>query len=472
MSTPAPGLLQDLRDALRALGAGLRLSLLGRPDVSQLRCAPDLFWLAAALGALLGFALAWWAIEPPRRFERAAFASLGLDLALTLLAALLMARALRRDELLWPIAVLASLAALLPNLVASLMIDHLLVRHPPDDRTWRLWLLYGVMQLWWGGVLFQLLGALDATASRWRRLAAVALALVVLGAPSFLVPQWRFWSLDEAAPYEQDAEGEPEPLVAEEVFARQPALVEQALGSIVRSRPGAPELYFVAFAPYGSQGVFLREAHYSAALFESRFGARGRTLTLANARTEVQQTPLATLTNLRAALRGLARRMDPDKDILFLFLTSHGSADGELSVELEDLGFSALTAEALAQALDEAGIRWRVILVSGCYSGSFIPALKGERTLLMTAAAADRSSFGCSDGADFTWFGRAYFEQALQHTTSFSGGFNEAQKLVFEWEAREHYEHSRPQLAIGAQIEAQLERWRLARLPGSTADER
>jgi hypothetical protein len=39
----------------------------------------------------------------------------------------------------------------------------------------------------------------------------------------------------------------------------------------------------------------------------------------------------------------------------------------------------------------------------------FVPALADARTLVITAAAADRPSFGCEDGATWTYFGDAFF---------------------------------------------------------------
>ena len=64
--------------------------------------------------------------------------------------------------------------------------------------------------------------------------------------------------------------------------------------------------------------------------------------------------------------------------------------------------------------LDDAGIRNRVIVVSSCYSGTFVDALRDDDTLVMTASAKDRNSFGCSNEADFTYFGKAYFDEALR----------------------------------------------------------
>ena len=72
-----------------------------------------------------------------------------------------------------------------------------------------------------------------------------------------------------------------------------------------------------------------------------------------------------------------------------------------------------LTGEALADALRASGIKWRVIVISACHSGAFIESLKDPYTMVITAAAPDRTSFGCSDDRDLTYFGEAFFRDSL-----------------------------------------------------------
>ena len=289
----------------------------------------------------------------------------------------------------------------------------------------------------------------------WMAVLAVA---ALIGLPFYVGPA-RLWDRDYAALYSQETPSE-KPLIAEEAFASQPALLDRALGELDPGVEGQPDLYFVAFGPYGSQDVFLKESLYSSRLFEQRFGARGRTVTLVNSRQKIDELPLASVTNLAYTLKRIGKTMDPEEDILFLFLTSHGSPDAELSVRLPGLTFKPLTAPVLASVLEGSGIRWRVLVVSGCYSGTFLDALKNERTLVISASRADRTSFGCSDGAEFTYFGRAYFQQALNKTRSFTEAFAIASKLVTEWEKKEGRTNSEPQMVAGKQIEAHLARWR------------
>src|SRR5690606_23895545 len=110
-----------------------------------------------------------------------------------------------------------------------------------------------------------------------------------------------------------------------------------------------------------------------------------------------------------------------EQDILFVYLTSHGSREHEFSLELEGLELPDLSAERLGEILRQVPATKKVIMVSACYSGGFIPHLEGPDTLVLTAARHDRRSFGCSDDSDMTYFGRAYFVDALPKASSFEG---------------------------------------------------
>jgi hypothetical protein len=97
-----------------------------------------------------------------------------------------------------------------------------------------------------------------------------------------------------------------------------------------------------------------------------------------------------------------------------------------------------------------------VIVISSCYSGSFVPALQDENTLIITASAADRQSFGCSSESDYTYFGRAFFDQAMREQTSIQGAFNQAKDTVAKWENAQGFEPSEPQWSIGKNMQFML----------------
>ena len=223
-----------------------------------------------------------------------------------------------------------------------------------------------------------------------------------------------------------------------------------------------------------SQEVFRREVDFVQAEFARRFGTAGRSVSLINSRNTAASAPMATVTSIRQAVKAIAARMDREQDILFLFLTSHGSREHELTLNQNGMQLADLGAKELGALLKESGIRWKVVVVSACYSGGFIDPLKDERTLVIAAARSDRRSFGCADENDFTYFGRALFKESLPKSRSFVEAFRRAEVLVKDWERKDssgpassgnaaaptpNDHHSLPQISSASAIDEHLRRW-------------
>jgi hypothetical protein len=238
------------------------------------------------------------------------------------------------------------------------------------------------------------------------------------------------------------------------VFDRQALLLDRAFDRLLPSDAERPHLYFVGFAGYGREAVFKREVIAVRQLFDDRFGTTGRSIALINHRSTLEEFPLASVGNLASVLERLGQVMNRDKDVLFLFLTSHGDK-GLLAVDMPGFGLISLTPERLASILERSGITNRLIVVSACHSGSFIPALAGPRTLVIAAAHADRTSFGCNDQREWTYFGDAFFNRSLRAETSLPKAFARAQELISEWEQRDRLLPSLPQIAGGEELSLQ-----------------
>jgi Peptidase C13 family len=232
------------------------------------------------------------------------------------------------------------------------------------------------------------------------------------------------------------------------ISERQPELLEQVLRQLKPPSTWQRQIYFVGFAGYGREAVFKREVLAVRQLFDDRFGTRGRSVALINHPSTINDIPLANSSNLDSVLRRLGKLMDPGRDMLFLFLSSHG-VENRLIVEMPGLALRSLAPYQLKKMLDRSGIEKRVIVVSSCHSGSFLPALADANTLVIAAARADRSSFGCEDRRRWTYFGDAYFNRALRQETSFRRAFEGAKKLIAIWEAQEQLTPSLPQIAGG-----------------------
>ena len=240
----------------------------------------------------------------------------------------------------------------------------------------------------------------------------------------------------------------------------QDGLLKASLAALRPQTPGTVDLYVLAMGGDATEDVFRNEVEFVQRQFEARFGAEGRVLTLLNHADTVERQPMATHGNLRRALAGMAAVMDPAEDVLLVFVTTHGSSEHALSMQLPPIELRDVTPADLSSALDGAGIEWRVLVVSACYSGGFVEPLRGPKTLVITAARADRTSFGCGAQSDITYFGEAFFAEALNSTASFTDAFATARRAVGERERDEGFEPSRPQMAVGEGIEAKLAAWR------------
>ena len=248
----------------------------------------------------------------------------------------------------------------------------------------------------------------------------------------------------------------PDEAALEALFDSQRGLMIKALSKIAPSSANVPEIFFVGFAGQASEDVFLNEALAAADLFRRRFGAKRRAMVLANNPKSAHELPFASVSNLGVALREIAGKMG-EEDILFLYLTSHGQHK-RLSVRYGRVDFPDLRPAHLRRILDEVGIKNRVLAISACYSGSFIEALKGGNTLVMTASASDRVSFGCGHDGTFTYFGKALIGDALENEISFTRAFEIAARSIEKQEKKEGLVPSKPQIHVGKSIGAVLQK--------------
>ena len=293
--------------------------------------------------------------------------------------------------------------------------------------------------------------AVCAGRERPQFLYAAGVITALIAASVFVLPEARLWV---PAP---EVEREPAGLVREKAFHDQGELIERRLAAIEAGREGVTDLYFIGFAPDGSQDVFLREMRSVKELLDRRFGARGRSIALVSSENALAEYPIATATNLRRALKQVAARMNPDEDVLFLYITAHGDARFELSAHAPPLELERVNPTVLSRALHDAGIKWKVLVISACYAGGFVEPLKDDNTLIITAAAADRQSFGCQSGNDWTYFGEAFFGQALARTHSFIEAYALAAEAVAGREAAEKLSPpSSPQMFAGRAVAEKL----------------
>ncbi|SDD18048.1 Peptidase C13 family protein [Variovorax sp. CF079] len=328
----------------------------------------------------------------------------------------------------------------------------------PLTTTSGFWAVYGSLIACW--LLSSICLMARCTPSRMR------LALFVPGMLAITaIGIWQDTQQDRERVWQQDysasaAPERPRLQLTQETFEEQQAVWQRAVAGLAPRPDGESHVYGLVFAPYASEDVFLRESAMVATLLEERFDAKGRVLRLVNHATTTQELPWATPLNLRRAVEALAARMDRERDVLVLYMTSHGARDFKLAATHWPLTVPWLTPQEVREALDAAGIRHRVIAISACYSGGWIEPLATEDSLIMTAADAEHTSYGCGRLSELTFFGRAVFNEELRKSHSFEAAFAAGVPVIRQREidAGKDDGFSNPQIQVGEGIRPVLER--------------
>ena len=139
-----------------------------------------------------------------------------------------------------------------------------------------------------------------------------------------------------------------------------------------------------------------------------------------------------------------------------LFHAQDGMLDAYLAELRPPLELAQIRPAMPARMLHQSGIKWKVLVISACYSGGFIEALKDDNTLIITATDAHNQSCGCGNGRNLTWFGKAYFDDALRRTRSFTDAFGLARTEVAERERKRGFIPSNPQMYVGTAMREKL----------------
>lgn len=320
--------------------------------------------------------------------------------------------------------------------------------------------------LWFAVAQWKFLRNEGAAGHARRALAAVVL-FAALSEAAVLLP--RVDTYVYALAYAPDGQTRTVVLDQEELWTGQQSLLDAARARLHHPGAGSARSLVLSVAAGGSQQLFGREAKAVGSLLGQRFGTPGRDVRLSNAEADLETVPLATPRNLAAILKEGARHLDRHRGLAVVYLTSHGSRRAELQTDLPDYArLRRISARGLAQALAAAGLERRVVIVSACYSGSWIKPLASPDTIVITAAAADRTSFGCDDSRQYTVFGQALLDSGLGKGASLHEAFERLRVEVARKETELGAYPSRPQAFVGANMR---ELWDQAGPAGKAAGE-
>lgn len=294
---------------------------------------------------------------------------------------------------------------------------------------------------------------------RWLRTGLVAAALLapLWFGPVFApdAPWWRPAGVDADPDYPNPA--------SEPVIDAQRVLFDEALAGLADSRAGVTDLYFVAMA--ASESDALRSDVLSAQeVMDERWATDGRSVALVNHRASLLEQPMASVTNLREALAEIAQVIDADEDVVMLYVAGNGAPGGAVDVALPPYDLVPLTPAGVRRLLDDAGIRWRIVVVTACYAGAWLTALADDHTLVLTATAGGGAGAGCAVSEGGTAFGSALFGAGLTEADTMEGAFAAARRSIGEHALGDAA--SLPQMAVGEAMAGklrELERGRAAR---------
>jgi hypothetical protein len=235
----------------------------------------------------------------------------------------------------------------------------------------------------------------------------------------------------------------------------QRSLLKTELARLTPRNKDATNIYVLGIAGWSDQDVFLKELDGALAAISAVLPIRGHWVRLVNRRETFKSLPLANQSNFAAAVHALSERLDKETDIFLLVMTSHGSPGG-FGLRLPSEVVTQLTPQEVATTFDREGIKNRVVIVSACFSGTFVPTLANDHTIVLTASDAKNPSFGCAPEREWTYFGDALFRQSLRPGRDFQEAFDNARVLIQGWELMDRARPSNPQAHFGSALVAKL----------------
>ena len=248
---------------------------------------------------------------------------------------------------------------------------------------------------------------------------------------------------------------------ANELADRHRELVKTQGAALAASRAGQAEVYFLGAGLSSKQDVFKHDVQSLRDLLEKHWGSAGRSLSLVADKSSQEAIPFPSRENLREAARAIAKKINPEKDVLVLFLSSHGYAPQSgsprgLEVALPGEKAFAFSPVDLRKLLDESAAKWRIVILSACYAGGMMQEIRDDHTIVLAAAHTTRASFGCTFSESHTWFTQALLD-GLASTTRIEDAFEQARRLIEQKELEgTAYEASLPQIHVGAALRQKM----------------
>ena len=167
-----------------------------------------------------------------------------------------------------------------------------------------------------------------------------------------------------------------------------------------------------------------------------------------NSQFSLEAKPPADQATLQAlALSFTQLNIRPEQDACLFYVSSHGKqGDGVYMKRVHD---GQLTPAQLNTALNwTCGTAPTVVMVSACYSGQFIQPLRADNRIIMTAASAQRPSFGCSEAQEYTFWDGCVIDH-FERSSTWENLYTNVKQCIAQKEQQLGYPASQPQAYFG-----------------------
>lgn len=209
----------------------------------------------------------------------------------------------------------------------------------------------------------------------------------------------------------------------------------------------AGETFLLSWGMFGDP-VFDRDVQTFSQAYERAFGAPDEMALYGANAPGLRESDF---TAVAAEVSRMANAAEDGRDLVVIMLSSHGGPD-VIAVQFERDGpVAVLSANGLAELLKPLENDRVILIIQACYSGSLIDELSSRNRIILTAAAADRTSFGCDPQSENTWFIKA-LNEALNQGGSWAQIFAGTRARVQAQEAAQGMPSSDPQSFVGANM--------------------
>jgi len=150
---------------------------------------------------------------------------------------------------------------------------------------------------------------------------------------------------------------------------------------------------------------------------------------------------------LQALERSLTALKPQSGEGCMVYLTGHGAPDGlAMSAETPMAFVRPTRMEAMLKSCAD---RPTVLVVSACFSGVYVrPGITKPERIVMTASAADLTSFGCSNNLRYTFFDQCFIDAWPRHD-QWGALADDVRNCVRETERSGNFPSSKPQFVFG-----------------------